>query len=107
MPEPLKPTTPASANTDAAHASTPTPSRRAFLRGAALALGGWVVTGCSLDPSSKAWGLPTWAERVSQALLGTRRMAKEYPRTAITRTFPIRSLTLPEDYADGLADWQL
>jgi DMSO/TMAO reductase YedYZ molybdopterin-dependent catalytic subunit len=85
----------------------PRTTRRAFLTGGVLSL----LAGCSVDPSTGSWKLVDWAEGWWRALLQTgglkNRLAKEYPASAISKTFPIRSLNVPVLYGQGLADWKL
>jgi DMSO/TMAO reductase YedYZ molybdopterin-dependent catalytic subunit len=85
----------------------PRPSRRTFLAGGALTL----LSGCMVDPSSGSWKLVDWAEGVWKGLLQTgglkHRLAKEYPASAISKEFPIRSLTVPADYGFQLSSWKL
>lgn len=85
-------------------------SRRRFLSlagSASVAL----LTGCTLDPSSRLWGAFTWAEGLNHAALGLspigRAPAREYPASAISSDFPVRSLNLPASYATSLSDWTL
>jgi DMSO/TMAO reductase YedYZ molybdopterin-dependent catalytic subunit len=85
----------------------PKTTRRAFLAGGVISL----LAGCMVDPSKGNWKLVDWAEGWWRALLQTgglkNRLAKEYPVSAISANFPIRSLNVPVLYADGLADWKL
>jgi DMSO/TMAO reductase YedYZ molybdopterin-dependent catalytic subunit len=82
-------------------------TRRGFLAGLAAS----ALAGCNVDPSARFWGFWSWAEGAWQGLLeaGPLRQAraKLYPRTAISKEFPIRSLELPDTYADMLARWEL
>ena len=76
-------------------------SRRHFLLGLAL-------SGCQVEPGGKTWELFDHAEGLWQALLerpGAR--AKTYTLADVSATFPVRSLQLAENYADGLHDWEL
>jgi DMSO/TMAO reductase YedYZ molybdopterin-dependent catalytic subunit len=83
-------------------------SRRAFL-GLAASSGAGLMTGCSVTPGSRWWGPVSLAETLgeffSRPVAGAR--VKEYPRSAISSEFPVRSLMLPGDYAQQLADWML
>lgn len=85
----------------------PTVNRRGFL----ALLGSSMLSGCAIDPGSKSWGWFAWAEGVSRRLLSSGALAharaKEYPRSAISAEFPLRSLDLSPDYDDGLDDWTL
>ena len=82
-------------------------TRRGFLG----AIGAALLAGCTVDPSAKTWPLVAWAEGVYRRLFLAgplkHRLVKEYPRTAISKVFPIRSLSLPSDYAGQLANWRL
>jgi DMSO/TMAO reductase YedYZ molybdopterin-dependent catalytic subunit len=79
-------------------------SRRGFL----AALGTSLLAGCTMDPTHKFWGFWTRAEGAWAAFLQARPgMAKTYPKTAITKDFPVRSLELPDIYAQMLVRWEL
>lgn len=88
----------------------PVLARRELLKWAAAASAG-LLAGCSISPRHPGWGLTSWAEGVFKGLLtaGPLRnaLAKEYPASAITRYFPIRSLNLDEAYAESLEGWTL
>lgn len=80
-------------------------SRRSFVTGAAAS----GLVGCTVSPGTPGFGAWSWAEHVDQRLadlFGYPR-AKEYDATAATPDFPVRSLTLPDGYADTLAAWSL
>ncbi|MDB5095900.1 MAG: uncharacterized protein JWM80_321 [Cyanobacteria bacterium RYN_339] len=82
-------------------------TRRGFLAGLAAT----ALAGCNMEPSHRFWGFWSWAEGAWQAFLeagpGRRARAKVYPKTAISKEFPTRSLELPDAYADMLARWEL
>jgi DMSO/TMAO reductase YedYZ molybdopterin-dependent catalytic subunit len=82
-------------------------SRRGFLLGF-LAL---VLPGCNLTPDSGGWKFVAWAEGLTRRVqtLGSFKHAlvQEYPASAITSEFPIRSLNLEMNYLDTLPAWKL
>lgn len=85
--------------------------RRGFLAALGTLVSGSWLSGCMLAPGDRLWGTTTWAERLDKWLLERalpgRRMAREYPRSAISTLFPIRSLTLPDYYPARLETWEL
>ncbi len=85
-------------------------SRRRFLQLAGMS-GAGLLAGCAPAPGRLSFGMSSWAEPLWQSLLelgpASHARAKEYPRSAISREFPVRSLGLSEGYADMLSDWTL
>lgn len=80
-------------------------NRRDFLKLAPATLLG----GCTLGPDSRWWEVLALAEHLDRALARpfAHRLAKTYPRSAWSQTFPERSLALADDYAERLAGWRL
>lgn len=82
-------------------------TRRRFLMG----LGASLLAGCTFAPGTGGWPFVTWAEGLYRRLFTAgplkHRLVKEYPRSAISKSFPIRSLSLPSDYAAQVATWRL
>lgn len=76
-------------------------TRRAFLSLAPLAA--WGVAEALLDLP----GWARWLDSVAQAAPASRKLVREYPPSAISRDFPVRNLSLPEDYAQRLDRWTL
>jgi DMSO/TMAO reductase YedYZ molybdopterin-dependent catalytic subunit len=86
-------------------------SRRRFLTGAASLGGLTALGGCNLQPSSSFWDLWSHAEGVWSGVLEAGplkgALAKTYAPAAISKDFPIRSLTLADSYAASLPHWEL
>lgn len=82
-------------------------NRRQFLLAAPWAVLG--LAGCDLQPDMKAWGFWSWAEGLNKTLSApfAHVPAKTYPASAITKDFPVRSLTLADTYGDTLPQWKL
>jgi DMSO/TMAO reductase YedYZ molybdopterin-dependent catalytic subunit len=82
-------------------------TRRAFLGG----LGATLLSACTVDPSRANWAWVSWAEGAWRSVLQAgglkQRLAKEYPVSAISQVFPLRSLNLRPDYGASLATWRL
>ena len=82
-------------------------TRRAFLGG----LGATLLSACTVDPSRANWAWVSWAEGAWRSVLQAgglkNRLAKEYPVSAISKEFPLRSLNLRPDYGASLASWRL
>jgi DMSO/TMAO reductase YedYZ molybdopterin-dependent catalytic subunit len=83
------------------------PDRRTFLAWGGL----FLLSGCTVDPSRGSWKLVEWAEGWWRGLLEAgglqNRLAKEYPASAISAKFPIRSLNLAPTYGATLDGWRL
>ncbi|HEY9722685.1 MAG TPA: molybdopterin-dependent oxidoreductase [Oscillatoriaceae cyanobacterium] len=81
--------------------------RRGFLGLLAAA----ALSGCEIDPSQRTWKVLSLFGALNRRVFTAgplkQALAKEYPRSAISGSFPVLNLNLAADYADTLKDWKL